>query len=693
MVPLLDWLRKANEALGGDQLARRQVCVFCPGLTGGTDEPNQWRGATIRRVDPVTAAAELKYHDDRRKRSKAHLYLPLALLHWARCPPRPGQEPRPVDAGPEAASPPAAAAAAAAAVRSSPSKRQARGADEDEGEDGDVGDCGDMRELDSDDPDLDLVRLHRELSQDAFELMSADWAAVATVAAANTAAVAARRAAHLPAPQQQEPHRQQQGPQQQGPQQQPQGPQQSCGKRSQPLDMTTDLMQQTQPPRLLRQQHQHHHHHHHHHHHPHHQVAKMLRTGSDTATVAAAYGGMSLGAHCSSVPSGSYSGGGPQQGSRSFTRMSAEEMPAAAAAAAAAGAYRPGSGTASWAVPLVPQQQPGFSNAAATTGTSVRASSGGTSVRASSGPSAFVDNSFMFAFSSGGTPRANVAAAAPAAATAAAAGTAAADNLYRSTNSSFTCGVDGGARGLVAGQQQGPAAAAAGGRSIYHSRSTSSSATSVASSSHLFAPTGLNGPPAGASPSPSPPLPLVAWQRQQQQQPAGTAGPGAAFTLEGPVMAFLRNRSSPIPPAGSAAASTQPRAPPTIVPGATAAAAAVGGAYACTAVTEAPVLAPSSQPAPQPQSPASWALSPSPSINILGGADKELASLFAEIERCDWRPLAAPPPSAAGAPFARQQAPAAFIAGAPRANSVQLPNSCAAGAAGGVMIKQEHWAS
>ncbi|KAG2448620.1 hypothetical protein HYH02_006509 [Chlamydomonas schloesseri] len=98
-VPLLDWLNLANEAMGGESLHRRQLCVLFPGADEEEGTPYHWRAGTIRHIDPVTGAAEVKYHDDRRKRSKAHLYLPLAVMHWARCPPPPETPPRTVAEG------------------------------------------------------------------------------------------------------------------------------------------------------------------------------------------------------------------------------------------------------------------------------------------------------------------------------------------------------------------------------------------------------------------------------------------------------------------------------------------------------------------------------------------------------------------------------------------------------------------
>ncbi|GIL90968.1 hypothetical protein Vretimale_17082 [Volvox reticuliferus] len=98
-IPLLDWLRSANEHMGGDALIRRQLCIFWSGFGDKTDMPNTWRSATIRRIDKATGACEIKYHDDRRKRSQAFLYLPLTIVHFARCPPAPGAVPRNVADG------------------------------------------------------------------------------------------------------------------------------------------------------------------------------------------------------------------------------------------------------------------------------------------------------------------------------------------------------------------------------------------------------------------------------------------------------------------------------------------------------------------------------------------------------------------------------------------------------------------
>ncbi|GLI67914.1 hypothetical protein VaNZ11_012240 [Volvox africanus] len=98
---LLDWLKSANQYMGGDALVRRQLCIFWSGFgdRDKTDVPNTWRSATIRRIDKDTGACEIKYHDDRRKRSQAFLYLPLTVMHFARCPPPPGAAPRNVADG------------------------------------------------------------------------------------------------------------------------------------------------------------------------------------------------------------------------------------------------------------------------------------------------------------------------------------------------------------------------------------------------------------------------------------------------------------------------------------------------------------------------------------------------------------------------------------------------------------------
>ncbi|GIL57638.1 hypothetical protein Vafri_12835 [Volvox africanus] len=100
-MPLLEWMKSANQYMGGNALVRRQLCIFWSGFgdRDKTDVPNTWRSATIRRIDKDTGACEIKYHDDRRKRSQAFLYLPLTVMHFARCPPPPGAAPRNVADG------------------------------------------------------------------------------------------------------------------------------------------------------------------------------------------------------------------------------------------------------------------------------------------------------------------------------------------------------------------------------------------------------------------------------------------------------------------------------------------------------------------------------------------------------------------------------------------------------------------
>ncbi|KAG2454559.1 hypothetical protein HYH02_000404 [Chlamydomonas schloesseri] len=646
-LPLLDWLRHANKSLGGDQLARRQICVFCPGLTGGTEQPNQWRGATIRRVDPVTAAAELKYHDDRRKRSKAHLYLPLAVLHWARCPPRPGQEPRPVDAGPEASAG-SSSGPGAAAVRASPSKRQADGSfacggrgssvDVDDVEEEELrGGCWPaaaaaaagaavdmLMMMDDQDNEHDLAQLHRALSHDAPELMSGDCAPVVTGAAAG-------RASHLP-----------QLPQLQPPCS-PASSQPSFGKRSQQLEIAGVVSVMMEQPQQYRQQ-----------------VAKMLRTDSEMMT--AAYGYMSLGVNRTGS---SFSG--PQQAAAAFGCTS-EELPAAASvcasgAAAAAGAYQPPNGTASWVAP--PSGRLASGAAAAS------------SFRASSGPTTLMDNSFMLVCGrgSGSATCAINLAAAP---VAAASGTAPGGTVTASSIMGWAEGGASGHSGWGADGQHGTAAAASSG--MYRSRSTSGSAMSGGSS--LLLATGLGGsssglghmvapsPPTGLSPSPSPPPgPLLSRLQTEQQlrkmQPlqhqqlaaAIATAPGAA---EGPVVAFLRSRSSPTAPAagpaaGVPAALQQVRARSIMVPGPQAFVAAESADAGTVAAAATARAAPAQLTQAQPQQlSASWAASAQPCSNVLG-ADNELASLFAEIEQCPWRPSGAAAELPAGVtPFAWQ---------------------------------------
>ncbi|GIL92746.1 hypothetical protein Vretimale_11744 [Volvox reticuliferus] len=95
--------------MGGESLKRRQVNVFhwngklVPDHSDTGIKPayrhlqstqlptayeglGSWRAATIRGYDPSTCRFEIKYHDEP-KRSQAHIWLPLAVLHFARNPP------------------------------------------------------------------------------------------------------------------------------------------------------------------------------------------------------------------------------------------------------------------------------------------------------------------------------------------------------------------------------------------------------------------------------------------------------------------------------------------------------------------------------------------------------------------------------------------------------------------------------
>ncbi|GIL68622.1 hypothetical protein Vafri_21871 [Volvox africanus] len=108
-VPLAVWLQSTSLKMGGESLKRRQVNVFhwngklvpdssdtgikpvyrhlpCTQLPTAYEGLGSWRAATIRGYDPSTCRFEIKYHDEP-KRSQAHIWLPLAVLHFARNPP------------------------------------------------------------------------------------------------------------------------------------------------------------------------------------------------------------------------------------------------------------------------------------------------------------------------------------------------------------------------------------------------------------------------------------------------------------------------------------------------------------------------------------------------------------------------------------------------------------------------------
>ncbi|GLI67744.1 hypothetical protein VaNZ11_011997 [Volvox africanus] len=108
-VPLAVWLQSTSLKMGGESLKRRQVNVFhwngklVPDNSDTGVKPvyrhlpsthlptayeglGSWRAATIRGYDPSTCRFEIKYHDEP-KRSQAHIWLPLAVLHFARNPP------------------------------------------------------------------------------------------------------------------------------------------------------------------------------------------------------------------------------------------------------------------------------------------------------------------------------------------------------------------------------------------------------------------------------------------------------------------------------------------------------------------------------------------------------------------------------------------------------------------------------
>ncbi|GFR50098.1 hypothetical protein Agub_g12243 [Astrephomene gubernaculifera] len=103
--PFESWLSEESVRMGGDLLRRRQVNIFhwngnlsdtvaaelAPSGASSSSPTayagfGNWRAATIRGYDPVTRRFELKYHDEP-KRSQAHIWLPFAVLHFARNPP------------------------------------------------------------------------------------------------------------------------------------------------------------------------------------------------------------------------------------------------------------------------------------------------------------------------------------------------------------------------------------------------------------------------------------------------------------------------------------------------------------------------------------------------------------------------------------------------------------------------------
>ncbi|GIM08456.1 hypothetical protein Vretimale_12460 [Volvox reticuliferus] len=106
LVPLPAWLRAAALHIGGDGLKRKQLTVFWwnaapdgpaptvpPPPSQRASEPKRssgaWRAATVIGFNPHTGLFTLKYHSDPKKQV-SQIYLPLALIHFARMAPPAG---------------------------------------------------------------------------------------------------------------------------------------------------------------------------------------------------------------------------------------------------------------------------------------------------------------------------------------------------------------------------------------------------------------------------------------------------------------------------------------------------------------------------------------------------------------------------------------------------------------------------